>query len=73
MAEVRIDIELISSFINKASDKKADLATKNLLKEWASLVKGYIINSTNNSHYVVVEDEEKFNDLIERIKKVVEG
>jgi len=70
MPEVEIDVSLISSFTRKASDGKPEL--KKLLKEWGKLVKGYVINASDGKHFVVVEDEEKFKELVEKIKKAVE-
>jgi len=72
MPEIEIDVSLISSFTRKANDEKAPSELKKLLKEWGKLVKGYVINASDGKHFVVVEDEEKFKELVEKIKKAVE-
>jgi len=71
MPEIEIDVSLISSFIRKASDEKAPSELKKLLKEWSKLVKGYVISASDGKHFVVVEDEEKFKELVEKIKKAI--
>ena len=71
MAEVEIDVSLISSFTRKANDEKAPLELKKLLKEWTKIVKGYIVDAGSEKHFVVVDDVDKFNELVEKIKKAV--
>ena len=72
MVEVEIDAKLISSFTKKANDPKATSEVKKLLKEWSKSVKGYVIRASDGKHFVVVEDKAKFEELLEKIKKVAE-
>lgn len=67
--KVEIDIKLISSFIRKATSEDASANAKRLLNRWRKMVKDYVIDAATDKHYVVVDDVDKFNELIEEIKK----
>lgn len=71
MAEVEIDVSLISSFTSKASKDDASSDLKKLLKEWTKIVRGYRIDAGTGKHFVIVDDEEKFSALVDKIKKAV--